>query len=154
MIFEKKKIVNGRKMTTMEIEKLVDEAVNNIILSGFENIEQLDNLLFKNSEGDVYLTIRMLNNLIGIYSDNLVKEGYKYLANRFSAPNISNLATKINIISDCYNSIITRTGNSRRITRIQNSLERQYNEDIEEDYIFTSEEEQLLDMIESSEDTK
>ena len=144
MIFEKRRLVKGQKMTPMEIEKLIDAAVNNVILSGFENEEQLDNLLFKNSEGDVYLTIRMLNNLIGIYSDNLVKEGQKYLEDRLSAPNIGNLTTKINLISDCYDSIVARTGRSERITRVQTKSERKADEVIDEDYVLTSEEEQLL----------
>lgn len=130
MLFEKRIMVNGKKVPAMKVNEMIEVAVNNIILSGFENVGELKELLNSNSGGSVFVNMKMLNKMLNIYNENLVEEANK-VAEAVNAPNIMLLTRKIRLITECYDYVVM-------------SVQKPVVSTVDEDYLLSAEEEDLL----------
>lgn len=125
MFFEKV-LINGERVNKNKVDMIINEAVDNIILCGFNSLPELEKIVKVNGRNDDYLIDNILYKLQYTYSNNIDKESNKAMNEKISAVNIGLMIDTQMIILE----LIQRRVNSF-IENANNSSE--YIEDMDEE---------------------
>ena len=88
-LFGKKIIINGKKVSMNKVTNIIEEAVNNIIITGFKSIPELEKIVSVNGRNCDYLIDNILYKLQISYTNNIEKESEKALTDKTAAYNVS-----------------------------------------------------------------
>lgn len=88
-LFSKKVLINGKKVSTNKVTNIIEEAVNNIIITGFKSIPELEKIVSVNGRNCDYLIDNILYKLQISYTDSIEKESEKALTDKTAAYNVS-----------------------------------------------------------------
>lgn len=88
-LFSKKVLINGKKVSTNKVTNIIEEAVNNIIITGFKSIPELEKIVSVNGRNCDYLIDNILYKLQISYTNNIEKESEKALTDKTAAYNVS-----------------------------------------------------------------
>lgn len=93
-----KVIVDGKRLTSTQLEGIILNAIDNIIMSGFNSVEELERLTQINSRYNNYITDVVLFRLESTYNDHIVRECDKSLSSVVSSANVALLTEKLILI--------------------------------------------------------
>ena len=88
-LFIKKVPINGKKVSMSRINSIISEAVNNIIITGFKSIPELEKIVAVNGRNCDYLIDNILYKLQIAYTDSIGRESEKALTDKTAAYNVS-----------------------------------------------------------------
>lgn len=88
-LFSKKVLINGKKVSMNRVTNIIEEAVNNIIITGFKSIPELEKIVAINGRNCDYLIDNILYKLQIAYTDSIEKESEKALTDKTAAYNVS-----------------------------------------------------------------
>ena len=88
-LFSKKVLINGKKVSMNKVTNIIEEAVNNIIITGFKSIPELEKIVAVNGRNCDYLIDNILYKLQISYTDSIEKESEKALTDKTAAYNVS-----------------------------------------------------------------
>ena len=84
-LFSKKVLINGKKVSMNKVTNIIEEAVNNIIITGFKSIPELEKIVAVNGRNCDYLIDNILYKLQISYTDSIEKESEKALTDKTAA---------------------------------------------------------------------
>ena len=122
-LFSKKVLINGKKVSTNKVTNIIEEAVNNIIITGFKSIPELEKIVSVNGRNCDYLIDNILYKLQISYTNNIEKESEKALTDKTAAYNVSIMISNQMIVLELLNS---------RINNFINAFPEEVNEQEEE----------------------
>ena len=105
-LFSKKVLINGKKVSMNKVTNIIEEAVNNIIITGFKSIPELEKIVSVNGRNCDYLIDNILYKLQISYTNNIEKESEKALTDKTAAYNISLMITNQMIVLKLLNNRI------------------------------------------------
>ena len=109
-LFSKKILINGKKVPMGMVNSIINEAVNNIIITGFKSVPELEKIVAINGRNCDYLINNILYKLQIAYTDTIEKESAKALTDKTAAYNvsimISNQMIVLKLISSRINNFI------------------------------------------------
>ena len=105
-LFSKKVLINGKKVSMNKITNIIEEAVNNIIITGFKSIPELEKIVAVNGRNCDYLIDNILYKLQIAYTDAIEKESAKALIDKTAAYNVSIMISNQIIVLELLNSRI------------------------------------------------
>ena len=73
-LLSRKIIINGKKVSLNKVNTIIEEAVNNIIITGFKTIPELEKIVAINGRNCDYLIDNILYKLQIDYTDTIEKE--------------------------------------------------------------------------------
>lgn len=127
--------IGGQKLRAKKIDSIVDHAIDNIVLSGFTNTNELYNIIKINSSNSGYISNLILNKLLTTYSENLKQENSDKSV-VYHPNNVISIGEKLKIVIDLITDIASKNFDNDGVNNtVDNS---------EDDYKLTEEEEQLL----------
>ena len=88
-LLSRKIIINGKKVSLNKVNTIIEEAVNNIIITGFKTIPELEKIVAINGRNCDYLIDNILYKLQIAYTDSIGRESEKALTDKTAAYNIS-----------------------------------------------------------------
>ena len=88
-LFSKKVLINGKKVSMNKVTNIIEEAVNNIIITGFKSIPELEKIVAVNGRNCDYLIDNILYKLQIAYTNSIEKESEKALKDKTAAYNVS-----------------------------------------------------------------
>ena len=88
-LFIKKVPINGERVSMSKVNSIINEAVNNIIITGFKSISELEKIVAVNGRNCDYLIDNILYKLQISYTNNIEKESEKALTDKTTAYNVS-----------------------------------------------------------------
>ena len=88
-LFSKKILINGKKVPMGMVNSIINEAVNNIIITGFKSVPELEKIVAVNGRNCDYLINNILYKLQIAYTDTIEKESVKALTDKTAAYNVS-----------------------------------------------------------------
>ena len=111
MILNNYMIINGERKSRSEVAILVDNTADNIVLTGFTNVESLVKSLYINAKDNKIYKIKILDRLLEIFKDTIYRESKKIVGNdrKDEACNTVMLAAseKLTIICQAMNLVIS-----------------------------------------------
>ena len=122
-LFSKKVLINGKKVSMNKVTNIIEEAVNNIIITGFKSIPELEKIVAVNGRNCDYLIDNILYKLQISYTNNIEKESEKALTDKTAAYNVSIMISNQMIVLELLN---------RRINNFINTFPEEVNEQEEE----------------------
>ena len=122
-LFSKKVLINGKKVSMNKVTNIIEEAVNNIIITGFKSIPELEKIVAVNGRNCDYLIDNILYKLQIAYTDTIEKESVKALTDKTAAYNVSIMISNQMIVLELLNS---------RINNFINAFPEEVNEQEEE----------------------
>ena len=122
-LFSKKVLINGKKVSTNKVTNIIEEAVNNIIITGFKSIPELEKIVSVNGRNCDYLIDNILYKLQISYTNNIEKESEKALTDKTAAYNVSLMIANQMIVLKLLNN---------RINNFINTFPEEVNEQEEE----------------------
>ena len=122
-LFSKKVLINGKKVSMNKVTNIIEEAVNNIIITGFKSIPELEKIVSVNGRNCDYLIDNILYKLQIAYTDAIEKESAKALIDKTAAYNVSIMISNQIIVLELLNS---------RINNFINTFPEEVNEQEEE----------------------
>lgn len=105
-LFSKKVLINGKKVSMNKVTNIIEEAVNNIIITGFKSIPELEKIVAINGRNCDYLIDNILYKLQITYANNINEESKKALTDKTAASNVSLMIANQMIILKLLNSRI------------------------------------------------
>ena len=84
-LFSKKILINGKKVPMGMVNSIINEAVNNIIITGFKSVPELEKIVTVNGRNCDYLINNILYKLQIAYTDTIEKESVKALTDKTAA---------------------------------------------------------------------
>ena len=105
-LFSKKVLINGKKVSMNKVTNIIEEAVNNIIITGFKSITELEKIVAINGRNCDYLIDNILYKLQILYTDSIEKESEKALTDKTAAYNVSIMISNQMIVLKLLNSRI------------------------------------------------
>ena len=134
MFFEKV-LINGEKVNKNKADMIINEAVDNIILCGFNSLPELEKIVKVNGRNDDYLIDNILYKLQYTYSNNIDKESNKAMNEKISAVNIGLMIDTqmiiLELIKRRVNSFIENVDDSRYIEDMDEELSETLEDDDE-----------------------
>ena len=97
-MFSRKIIINGKRLSQTKVNAIIEDAVDNIILSGFNSIFELEKIASINGKNNDYIIDNILFKLQIAYSNNIDRESKKSLYDKASAANVGLMIDKQMII--------------------------------------------------------
>ena len=97
-LFSKKVLINGKKVSMNKVTNIIEEAVNNIIITGFKSIPELEKIVAVNGRNCDYLIDNILYKLQIAYTNSIEKELEKALTDKTAAYNVSIMITNQMIV--------------------------------------------------------
>ena len=88
-LFSKKILINGKKVPVGMVNSIINEAVNNIIITGFKSVTELEKIVAVNGRNCDYLIDNILYKLQIAYTDSIGRESEKALTDKTAAYNVS-----------------------------------------------------------------
>ena len=122
-LFSKKILINGKKVPMGMVNSIINEAVNNIIITGFKSVPELEKIVAVNGRNCDYLIDNILYKLQIAYTDAIEKESAKALIDKTAAYNVSIMISNQIIVLELLNS---------RINNFINTFPEEVNEQEEE----------------------
>lgn len=122
-LFSKKILINGKKVPMGMVNSIINEAVNNIIITGFKSVPELEKIVTVNGRNCDYLINNILYKLQIAYTDTIEKESAKALTDKTAAYNVSIMISNQMIVLELLNS---------RINNFINTFPEEVNEQEEE----------------------
>ena len=122
-LFSKKILINGKKVPMGMVNSIINEAVNNIIITGFKSVPELEKIVAINGRNCDYLIDNILYKLQIAYTDAIEKESAKSLIDKTAAYNVSIMISNQMIVLELLNS---------RINNFINAFPEEVNEQEEE----------------------
>ena len=122
-LFSKKILINGKKVPMGMVNSIINEAVNNIIITGFKSVPELEKIVTVNGRNCDYLINNILYKLQIAYTDTIEKESVKALTDKTAAYNVSIMISNQMIVLELLNS---------RINNFINTFPEEVNEQEEE----------------------
>ena len=122
-LFSKKILINGKKVPMGMVNSIINEAVNNIIITGFKSVPELEKIVAVNGRNCDYLINNILYKLQIAYTDTIEKESVKALTDKTAAYNVSIMISNQMIVLELLNS---------RINNFINTFPEEVNEQEEE----------------------
>lgn len=104
--FSRKVLINGKKVSLNKVTTIIEEAVNNVIITGFKSIPELEKIVAINGRNCDYLIDNILYKLQITYANNIEKESEKALTDKTAASNVSLMIANQMIILKLLNSRI------------------------------------------------
>ena len=83
--FSKQVLIDGKKVSMNKVTNIIEEAVNNIIITGFKSIPELEKIVAVNGRNYDYLIDNILYKLQISYTNNIEKESEKALTDKTAA---------------------------------------------------------------------
>ena len=105
-LFNKKILINGKKVPMGMVNSIINEAVNNIIITGFKSVPELEKIVAINGRNCDYLINNILYKLQIAYTDTIEKESVKALTDKTAAYNVSIMISNQMIVLKLLNSRI------------------------------------------------
>ena len=105
-LFGKKIIINGKKVPMGMVNSIINEAVSNIIITGFKSVPELEKIVVVNGRNCDYLIDNILYKLQIAYTDTIEKESVKALTDKTAAYNVSIMISNQMIVLKLLNSRI------------------------------------------------
>lgn len=101
MMLRQKIIINGKRISSTKLEAILQEGLDNVILTGFFSLEDLEKAVSVNGYYSDYLIDKILDKLYNTYTDALhFNRSNASVDIRAAAANITVIARKIEIILD------------------------------------------------------
>ena len=122
-LFSKKILINGKKVPMGMVNSIINEAVNNIIITGFKSVPELEKIVAVNGRNCDYLINNILYKLQIAFTDTIEKESVKALTDKTAAYNVSIMISNQIIVLELLNS---------RINNFINTFPEEVNEQEEE----------------------
>ena len=105
-LFSKKVLINGKKVSMNKVTNIIEESVNNIIITGFKSIPELEKIVAVNGRNCDYLIDNILYKLQIAYTNNIEKESVKALTDKTAAYNVGIMISNQIIVLKLLNSRI------------------------------------------------
>ena len=122
-LFSKKVLINGKKVSMNKVNNIIEEAVNNIIITGFKSIPELEKIVAINGRNCDYLMNNILYKLQIAYTDTIDKESGKALTDKTAAYNVSIMISNQMLVLKLLNSRINNFINSDPEDKIEHEEE-------------------------------
>ena len=122
-LFSKKILINEKKVPMGMVNSIINEAVNNIIITGFKSVPELEKIVAVNGRNCDYLINNILYKLQIAYTDTIEKESAKALTDKTAAYNVSIMISNQMIVLELLNN---------RINNFINTFPEEVNEQEEE----------------------
>ena len=129
-LFSKKVLINGKKVSMNKVTDIIEEAVNNIIITGFKSIPELEKIVAINGRNCDYLIDNILYKLQIAYTDSIEKESRKALTDKTAAYNVSLMITNQMIVLKLLNNRINNFINT--VPEEEKKIEQKDQEEIED----------------------
>ena len=139
-LFSKKVLINGKKVSTNKVTNIIEEAVNNIIITGFKSIPELEKIVAVNGRNCDYLIDNILYKLHIAYTNSIEKELEKALTDKTAAYNVSLMIANQMIVLKLLNNRINNFINTvpEEVKKIEQKEQEEEIEDLnyedDEDY--------------------
>ena len=136
-LFSKKILINGKKVPMGMVNSIINEAVNNIIITGFKSVPELEKIVAINGRNCDYLINNILYKLQIAYTDTIEKESAKALTDKTAAYNVSIMISNQMIVLKLLNSRINNFINTfpEEVNKIEQEEEiEDLNYEDDEDY--------------------
>ena len=136
-LFSKKILINGKKVPMGMVNSIINEAVNNIIITGFKSVPELEKIVTVNGRNCDYLINNILYKLQIAYTDTIEKESVKALTDKTAAYNVSIMISNQIIVLELLNSRINNFINTfpEEVNKIEQEEEiEDLNYEDDEDY--------------------
>ena len=105
-LFSKKILINEKKVPMGMVNSIINEAVNNIIITGFKSVPELEKIVAVNGRNCDYLINNILYKLQIAYTDTIEKESAKALTDKTAAYNVSIMISNQMIVLELLNNRI------------------------------------------------
>ena len=136
-LFSKKILINGKKVPMGMVNSIINEAVNNIIITGFKSVPELEKIVAVNGRNCDYLINNILYKLQIAYTDAIEKESAKALIDKTAAYNVSIMISNQIIVLELLNNRINNFINTfpEEVNKIEQEEEiEDLNYEDDEDY--------------------
>ena len=122
-LFSKKVLINGKKVSMNKVTNIIEEAVNNIIITGFKSIPELEKIVAVNGRNYDYLIDNILYKLQIAYTNNIEKESEKALTDKTAAYNVSIMITNqmivLKLLNNRINNFINTVPEEEEVKKIE-----------------------------------
>ena len=88
MVYTKKVIINGKRLSMNKINIIIGESVDNIILSGFNSVSELEKIVSVNGRNNDYLIDCILFKLQITYAEIINRDAGKAIRDKTAAINV------------------------------------------------------------------
>ena len=136
-LFCKKVLINGKKVSMSRVNSIINEAVSNIIITGFKSVPELEKIVAINGRNCDYLIDNILYKLQTAYTDAIEKESAKALIDKTAAYNVGIMISNQIIVLELLNSRINNFINTfpEEVNKIEQEEEiEDLNYEDDEDY--------------------
>ena len=129
-LFSKKVLINGKKVSMNKVTNIIEESVNNIIITGFKSIPELEKIVAVNGRNCDYLIDNILYKLQIAYTNSIEKESEKALTDKTAAYNISlmiaNQMIVLKLLNNRINNFINTVPEEEEVKKIEQEDEIEY----------------------------
>lgn len=112
----KKYNLNGKRVAIGRLNDCISDVANQIILAGFNNSDELFDIIEEITSKDTELDVMILNKLLQIYSDNIMCISRNMLMQ--DATTLELTVAKCQLITSTYNRIISIVRRDNNTTEI------------------------------------
>ncbi len=99
-MFKERIVINGKRISNSKFEVMLNDALENVVLTGFFSIDELEKTIMVNGHYNRFMVDKLLDRLYSTYSSSLVDVRKKSLYDKTAATNVIILSEKLEIIVD------------------------------------------------------